>query len=152
MINTRKATLKDSRVIFAWRNDELTRRMSYHTERIFWEEHNNWFNSALEDDCKLLLLCEYGDVPKNIAFVMFKVNLTRALVSINLSPEMRGKGLSKQCLGAAVLTFRNLFPTICSFAAEIKRDNIASQKIFSANGFVYLRENNNKLYYEYMLK
>ena len=148
MINTRKATLNDSRVIFTWRNDELTRRMSHQKELICWEEHNNWFKSALEDDCKLLLLCEYGNVPRKIALVMFKVNSTGALVSINLSPEMRGKGLSKQCLGASVATFRNVFPKISSFAAEIKRDNVASQKIFSANGFVCLREENKNLYYE----
>ena len=102
MINTRVASITDSRDIFEWRNDELTRKMSHTSDIVEWEGHSAWFESSLENKNRLILLCESINELKKIAVVCFDINFRRALVSINLSPEMRGKGISKQCLSKSI--------------------------------------------------
>jgi len=151
MIKTRKAELKDSKVFFEWRNDELTRKMSHTTDIVHWEGHSAWFASSLENKNRLLLLCENEIDSKKVAVVRFDINSTRALVSINLSPEMRGKGLSKLCLSEAIENFKNEFSQVVALDAEIKPENIASQKTFKSIGFVSVRDSVNTLYFEYLI-
>ena len=151
MIKTRKAELTDSRVIFEWRNDELTRKMSHVKGVVQWEVHNSWYKSSLENKNKLILLCESKSGSKKIAVVRFDINSSRALVSINLSPEMRGKGVSKQCLSESITHFKYEFPQVNALDAEIKSENIASQRLFKSIGFVKIRNDISTFYYEYLI-
>jgi|TARA_B110000090_G_C13360838_1_gene438342 UDP-2,4-diacetamido-2,4,6-trideoxy-beta-L-altropyranose hydrolase len=151
MINTRVAIITDSKDIFEWRNDELTRKMSHTTDIVEWEGHSAWFASSLESKNRLLLLCENENGSKKIAVVRFDVSSTRALVSINLSPEMRGKGISKQCLSESIENFKNEFPQVVALDAEIKPENIASQRVFKSVGFVNVRDDVSTLYFEYLI-
>ena len=151
MIKTRKAGLKDSKIIFEWRNDELTRTMSHTTDIVDWERHSAWFASSLENKNRLLLLCENKNESKKMAVVRFDVNSTRALVSINLAPDMRGKGISKQCLSGSIERFKNEFPQVTALDAEIKLENVASQRLFKSIGFVNIRGDIDTLYFEYFI-
>ena len=151
MIKTRKAGLKDSKIIFEWRNDELTRTMSHTKDIVDWEGHSAWFASSLENKNRLLLLCENKNDSKKMAVVRFDVNSTRALVSINLAPDMRGKGISKQCLSGSIESFKNEFPQVTALDAEIKLENIASQRLFKSIGFVNVSDDVNTLYFEYFI-
>ena len=151
MIKTCKAGLKDSKIIFEWRNDELTRTMSHTTDIVDWEGHSAWFASSLENKNRLLLMCEIKNDSKKIAVVRFDVNSTRALVSINLAPEMRGKGISKQCLREAITGFKYEFPQVTDLDAEVKLRNIASQRLFESVGFFNVRDDVNTLFYEYSI-
>jgi RimJ/RimL family protein N-acetyltransferase len=151
MINIRVASIKDSKDIFDWRNDELTRKMSQTTDIVEWEGHSAWFASSLENKNRLILLCESINDSKKIAVVRFDVNSRRALVAINLSPEMRGKGISKQCLRLSIENFKNEYPHVDALDAEIKPENIASQRVFKSIGFVNIRDDLNTLYFEYLM-
>ena len=148
MIKVRKAELSDSKTIFEWRNDELTIEMSHTTDIVDWEGHSNWFASSLENENRRLLLCVDKNDLKKIAVVRFDVESSRALVSINLAPNMRGKGLSKQCLREALTSFKNEFPQVIALDAEIKLRNIASQRLFESVGFFNVRDDANTLFYE----
>jgi len=151
MINARAATITDSKDIFEWRNDELTRKMSHTTDILEWEVHSVWFASTLKNKNRLLLLCEDMNDSKKIAVVRFDINSRRALVAINLSPEMRGEGVSKQCLNESIKNFKNVFPQVVVLDAEIKLENIVSQRVFKSVGFVNVRDDVNTLYFEYLI-
>ncbi|MDB4008847.1 GNAT family N-acetyltransferase [Amylibacter sp.] len=151
MINTRAATITDSKDIFEWRNDELTRKMSHTTDILEWEGHSAWFASSLKNKNRLLLLCEDINDSKKIAVVRFDINSLRALVAINLSPEMRGEGISKQCLSESIEKFKNVFPQVVALDAEIKLENIASQKVFKSVGFLNVRYDVTTMYFEYLI-
>ena len=151
MIKTRRAELKDSKIIFEWRNDEFTRTMSHTTDIVDWEKHSAWFAPSLDNKNRLLLLCENENDSKKIAMVRFDVISTRALVSINLAPDMRGKGISKQCLSGSIDSFKNEFPQVTALDAEIMLENIASQRLFKSVGFVNIRDDVNTLYFEYFM-
>jgi len=151
MIKTRVASITDSKDIFEWRNDELTRKMSHTTDIVEWEGHSAWFESSLKNKNRLILLCESKNVSKKIAVVCFDINSRRALVAINLSPEMRGKGISKQCLSKSIEYFKNEFPQVIALDAEIKPENIASQRVFKSIGFVNVGDDFSTLYFEYLI-
>lgn len=151
MIKTRKAEFKDSKIIFEWRNDQLARKMSHAIDIFDWKRHSAWFASSLKNKNRLILLCENKNDSKKIAVVRFDVNSTRALVSINLSPDVRGKGISKQCLSEAIESFKDEFPHVVALDAEIKLENIASQRVFKTIGFVNIRNDVNTLYFEYLI-
>ena len=95
MLTTRKANQSDSQDIFDWRNDELTRLMSHTSNLVGWDEHQAWFKASLMMRSRLLVMCEDQGLTEKVAVVRFDVMNGRALISINLSPRMRGRGWRK---------------------------------------------------------
>lgn len=151
MINIREANIQDSEDIYIWRNDSLTREMSLHSGFIEWEEHSKWLDTSLNDLKVLLLICELVDPKVKLAVVRFNIQKDRADVSINLSPNERGKGFSKKCLERSINYFTCNNPDVVSLVAKIKLHNEASRNIFEALGFIYKKEFEDITYYEYLI-
>ena len=135
MIIVKPACEDDSKDIFTWRNDKLTREMSLTTDPVAWEGHELWFENTLKNDTRLLLMCIDTVINEKICVVRFDLNINRALVSINLAPSMRGNGLAKICLNAAINFLKTHAPSIDSLDAEIKSTNRASIATFQGVGF-----------------
>ncbi len=149
MPNIRKANDDDSRDIFDWRNDELTRQMSHTSDFVDWNGHSGWFAASLANKNRLIVMGEDESTNEKVAMVRFDVEDDRALISINLSPKMRGKRKAKGCLSDAISFFQKYFSDVRFIDAEIKSINIPSQKSFMGVGFVLVKENADVLYYEY---
>ena len=149
MPNIRKANNYDSRDIFDWRNDELTRQMSHTSDFVDWNGHSGWFASSFTNKNTLIVMCEDESTNEKVAMVRFDVEDDRALISINLSPKMRGKRKAKGCLSDAISFFKKYFSDVQFIDAEIKSTNITSQKSFLGVGFVLVKENADVFYYEY---
>ena len=118
MPNTRKATEDDCKDIFDWRNDELTRQMSHTTDLVEWSGHSAWFAASLTNIKRLLVICEDEDTDEKVAIVRFDIEDKRALISINLSPKMRGKRKAKGCLRDAISFFQKYF-SIFAFKTRV---------------------------------
>lgn len=56
----RPAQPGDSRMVFDWRNDPVTMRVSRNTGEVTWETHQGWFGKVLADSRRHLLV---GEVP-----------------------------------------------------------------------------------------
>lgn len=149
MLNIRKVNEGDSRDIFDWRNDELTRQMSHTTDLVEWEGHSGWLAASLANTNRLLVMCEDESTHEKVAIVRFDVKDERALISINLSPKMRGKRKAKGCLSDSISFFQKSFSDVRFIDAEIKSINIPSQQSFMGVGFVLVKEDADVLYYEY---
>ena len=108
----RKANDNDSRDIFDWRNDELTRQMCATPAFVEWNEHSSWFAASLTNKNRLILMCEEESTNEKLAMVRFDVDGNRALISINLSPKMRGKRKAKGCLSDAISFFQKSYSDI----------------------------------------
>ena len=147
----RKANDDDSRDIFDWRNDELARQMSHTSDFVDWNGHSGWFAASLTNKNRLILMCEEESTNEKVAMVLFDVEGNRALVSINLSPKMRGKRKAKGCLSDAISFFQKSYSDVRFIDAEIKSINIASQKNFIGVGFVLTKKNVDVLCYEYIV-
>ncbi len=147
----RIATDKDSKNIFEWRNDPLTREMSHETKIISWAEHKNWFNKSLNSKKCILLISEESSFNK-IALVRFDILNIGAIISINLNPIERSKNLSKQCLIKSIIFFSNNFPSTKELYAEVNENNIASNKLFVGVGFYKYKVYKNIIFYKKNLK
>ena len=146
-LSVRLATEIDSKDIFEWRNDLLSRRMSHTTKIVEWEQHINWFKNSLNSETQVLVICQQKLVDK-IAVVRFDISETSVLVSINLNPSKRGKKLAKVCLIKSIDFFSEKHSLIKELVAEINEENIVSKKTFLGVGFEKYKLYNNTGYYK----
>lgn len=141
-IKIRLARKNDSKDVFDWRNDELTRQMSHNSEITEWENHKEWFMNSLELKDRLLLVCE-DSLNNKISIIRFDISELNAVISVNLNPTQRSKNLAKPCLIKSIDFFSDKYSEINKLFAEIKEDNIASQKTFISVGFKKFNVENN---------
>lgn len=129
----RKAAVGDSRVVWLWRNDEGTRRNSRTTDIIPWEQHEAWFAAALNDPKRTILIAVERQAA--VGMIRFDQDGTDCFTSsILIAPASRGRGLGHTVLRAGCEYLRKLHPRV-ELRAAVRKDNLASQRIFEANGF-----------------
>ena len=126
---------QNSRHIWQWKNDPLTRQMSRTTDLVSWENHHAWYESAAKDSKKVILMAYVNGIPA----CMVRFDLTQqnfAEISINLNPAMRRKRLGKPILATACRYGLDTLK-LSHIYAEVKPENVASVKIFEDVGFVF---------------
>lgn len=126
-IELRRAVAEDAALLFAWANDPLTRRQSFATEQIAWVSHVDWLTRRLADPATTLLIGDVAGVP--VGMVKFDRG-PETTISVSVAPDHRGTGIGSRLI--AVACVNETGPIV----AEIKPENIASQKAFVAAGFV----------------
>jgi UDP-2,4-diacetamido-2,4,6-trideoxy-beta-L-altropyranose hydrolase len=132
-LTLRPAEPDDSRSVWIWRNDPVTRRFSQMSDPIAWPDHQRWWNDALNSAHRQLMIAEVDGEP--VAVVRFDRSDPDSELSINLAPACRGSGLGGQVLGKACEWFRETHRSE-RLVATIHRGNAASQRIFEQAGFV----------------
>jgi len=146
------AEICHSEMIWEWRNDPITRKMFVNSEKVSWEEHTSWYEKVLLDKCRKLYVGEEGGIP--IGVVRFdKCDDEEYVyeVSINISPTSRRKGFGKQLLTNGI---RRLLKEVdnCKFIrAEVKKDNVSSNKLFMSCGFIFIEDESGMNSYELSL-
>ncbi|MGH6835307.1 MAG: GNAT family N-acetyltransferase [Methylocella sp.] len=129
----RKAAAGDSRDLWLWRNDEQTRRCSRTTDVVAWPRHDAWYREKLKD-CGSQILVAF-DAGVRIGMIRFdRIEKDRFRAHIAVAPAARGHGLGREILrlGCDRLIQDHADATI---VAEVRIENIASRRIFEANGF-----------------
>jgi len=61
--NIRPATKDDASLLFKWRNDESTRRMSKNKDYVQWDEHLSWLDRRLKTEHPNLFVFEEDGSP-----------------------------------------------------------------------------------------
>jgi RimJ/RimL family protein N-acetyltransferase len=151
-IKVREASESDSEDIFTWRNDETTRRMSFTSDKVDWLGHSKWFESSLKNKQRALYICEYFSSKRSIGIVRFDIDTNNAIISINLNPSERGKGLSKECIKESINRFIEDYVDIKEIWAEIKQSNKASQCAFISVGFEFIKQSGETLEYQFKIQ
>ena len=130
----RPATLRDARLLHAWANDPLTRRMSFSTESIPWDTHLPWLTGRLANpDCRLYI----GEDERGEALGQVRLDraATTATLSVGLAPEARGRGLAARLVRLAAVEC--LDSGWCRLVeARVRPENAASLATFRRAGFV----------------
>ena len=130
-LKIRKACQKDEGLLFEWVNDPFVRKYSFEQKAISLSEHKNWFSKKMNDpDCLILIGEDNSGLP--IGQVRFQVNpqLKEALIDISLDNAFRDMGYSEILLNEAIKYWRYLSVECKKIIAEVKRDNVASAKLF----------------------
>lgn len=147
-------TDEDAKIILDWRNDEITRLMSFNQNLREWknfkeEFSKNYFNNILPP---LFAIFENKKIA-TIGFVDDHDNKEH-IISINVDPNYRNKGLGKEIINKSIdylkLNFYKKFYN--KIIAHIKEKNIASNKIFQKCNFILKKTyiKNNEVIYEYI--
>ena len=149
-IDVLEATQADSKDIWMWRNDSLTRAMSITTDEINWKLHSTSYESSLKNENRYLYVGYVGNahMQDKLGMCRFDVNPEKYLaeVSINLNPEMRGLKLSQRLLSAAIRKFQ--IEKKLDLTATIKKENVASIKCFIKMGFTLQSSDSDYNYYK----
>ena len=134
-IHFRKFCESDFKMLWEWANDENTRKYSFDSEKIQWEEHEQWCRQKLNDESSLILIASDScDLP--IGCMRFDELSANPVASVNLAPASRGRGIGKKLIREGTENF--LSEHRCEkIHAFIKPENLASIKSFESAGFVF---------------
>lgn len=134
----RPAARDDCELLWRWANDPLARAASFDSRQIEWDEHVAWFQARLNDDSSRIYVVE--ESAQAVGVLRFELEERgNAVVSINIAPDARGRGLGPVALrqGCALVSERD---AVTSVTAYIKADNVASRRAFDQAGFVLAGE------------
>ena len=131
-LNLRKAFWSDCRFLFRLRNEDEVRKNSFQTSEIPYSSHENWFAQKLQDFNTVIYILERNG--QAVGQVRADRQERTAEISYALCREARGRGLSRWMLSELENRLRE--DGFCSeLYAEVKSENIASQKIFQSLGY-----------------
>jgi UDP-2,4-diacetamido-2,4,6-trideoxy-beta-L-altropyranose hydrolase len=132
-LGVRRAGADDCRCIWEWANDATSRAASFSSEAIPWEQHTSWYGNKMRDpDCYFYVVTDAQRRP--VGMVRYDRKGTEAVVSINIAPAQRGRGLGPASLRASA---RKLFAEadVQRIIALIKPENQASVVAFERAGY-----------------
>src|SRR5690606_13094842 len=136
-VRLRPARAEDVDLVFAWANDPATRAASFRSEEIGSAEHVTWFAEQLVRPDRNPRIAELRGAP--IALIRLDRADERGglcIISVNLAPDARGRGLGAMALEAATREAARLgFDTI---HALVRPENEASVRAFLRAGYVEL--------------
>ncbi|GEM_PF-2365684 len=148
MICVRPATAADFPFILSLRNEPEAARLSTRGRAVTHDEYWAELGPALgghQAACRVYIVIETNGAA--IGYVRFDVRSTGVEVGIAVSPAVRGRGIGREALQRGCELAREQFGAQ-KFHAIIRHENIASQKIFQAVGFVSVRRDEHFGYYE----
>ena len=140
LIKLRKADHNDAEILFNWVNDVNVRKNSINQEPINWENHLVWFNKKLNDTkSKILILFSDENLLGQI-----RIDLVDNYWNIDYSIDFkfRGIGLGKELIKLILKMYE-----IYNFKATVKKENLASIKVFQNLGFKQIQTLSDDYYY-----
>lgn len=129
----RKARMADCEAIFNWRNAEETRKYSVSANLITLDEHVTWFQAALKDTDRQILIGETNREP--VGVLRYDRSGMCAMVSVYLVPGNYGKGIGVQLIEQGTLWVEQNWPDVDVIEAVILNGNSPSLTAFSDAGF-----------------
>lgn len=103
------------------------------TDPIPWSDHIDWLRNAIAREDVLLLIGEREGEP--IGVIRFELRGDTALVSVNVGPDVRGRGLGRQLVRLG--TRRAVERWAAPVDAIIRPGNTASIRTFETAGYQF---------------
>ena len=144
----KRANLKDVKIFFKWINDISVRKNSNIKRKIKFKHHYSWFKKKLKSAKSLFFILKSGN--KLIGQIRLDQQKKGILISYSIDKNYRNRGygliLIKKLERIAKKYFKNK-----TLYAKVKKENIASNKIFTAINYKCYYKNN-FFYYKKSLK
>ncbi len=144
-IRLRPADRSDCKDIWLWRNNVVTRKASFDEKRIPFCEHERWFYSRIADNNAKIYIAEKG--AKKIGVIRFESGDKSVHVNVNLNPVFFGKGFGPAIIKLGSNKFMSGINRAKRIIAEIKKDNLVSQKAFARAGYEHAGGNGKRVIY-----
>jgi spore coat polysaccharide biosynthesis predicted glycosyltransferase SpsG/ribosomal protein S18 acetylase RimI-like enzyme len=135
----RAATLADSRQLWTWRNDPVTRAGSRSRAEVAWEDHLRWFTASLARTDRILLVVEDAIGP--VGTVRWDLRGERQWeVSITVAPQRREQNLARPLLREAEVALSEEMASsgtdVEAYLAVVNVDNPSSMRLFETSAYV----------------
>lgn len=129
----RLAKFQDDKLLFNWANDPLVRSNAFNSKTINKTTHKEWFQSRINNkkNCVIYILETKEKVP--IGQVRFEKKNKIFYINYSLDSFVRGKNIGYIFLKKAIKKFKQ--NRRIRLIAEVKRENLASCKVFEKIGF-----------------
>jgi UDP-2,4-diacetamido-2,4,6-trideoxy-beta-L-altropyranose hydrolase len=133
MIRLRPADANDMRRVWEWSNEPGVRAVSFNSDSIPWDDHQQWFAAKLADPSVLFLIAE-DESGQPIGQLRFDFRVQIATISLSLAPEARGRGLGAQLI---TQSSASIFADGRAMLIEafIKPNNVGSIRAFEKAGY-----------------
>jgi UDP-2,4-diacetamido-2,4,6-trideoxy-beta-L-altropyranose hydrolase len=132
-LQVRPARAEDAERVFAWRNDERTRRHSHDPRPFAFEAHLQWFRECLVDSRRVLLIGEAEQRP--VGVLRYDIERNIATASIYLDPALHGQGYGPSLLLSGDRWLKQARPEIARVRAEMGLENHGSRSAFAEAGY-----------------
>ncbi|MFH0840011.1 MAG: GNAT family N-acetyltransferase [Candidatus Omnitrophota bacterium] len=132
-ISLLRATEDDGIHILNWRNDPTVQSNFFDSRRISFEEHMRWYKEKLRDPDAALYISRYGN--DRIGVIRFEKKKAAVSVSVNVAPHLIGKGFGSEIIRLGTERYYAETKQNVPVVAEIKIENISSQKAFRKAGY-----------------
>jgi len=146
----RTANAEDVNLIFEWANDPYVRKNSLNGDSIPFEVHQKWYSEKIACPATKLYIIE-NDSGVSVGVVRLEQKSERWLLNYNIAPILRGKGLARGMLSAA-LTYHRDVVGCCTVGATVKVENVASRRVLERESFVQVQLNSDVVEYELTVK
>lgn len=142
-VTMRAASASDCESIWRWRNADFVLQGSKTSDPVSWPAHREWFEAALNDPNRHVLIGEADGEP--VGVLRFDVLEDEATASVYLTAQGRGRGIGPELLIQGQIWLRSNAPHVVRIKAEIRSTNDASIEAFKAaryrqTGDLYVRE------------
>lgn len=129
-VTLRPAVAADCESIWRWRNADFVLQGSKTPDPVSWPDHCAWFEAALSNPDRRVLIGEAGHEP--VGVLRFDLANNEATASVYLTAQGRGRGIGAELLVQGQIWLRSNAPHVVRINAEIRSTNDASIEAFKA--------------------
>ncbi|MCM1258679.1 MAG: GNAT family N-acetyltransferase [Roseburia sp.] len=123
----------DMDLLFQWVNDKEVRKSSFQTKDITYEEHQKWFMDMLHREDARQYIYVLDEEP--VGQIRIRLAGEEAEISYSIAPKYRCMGYGKRMISALKRAVQGEYPDIKRLVAQVKPENVASQKVFLDCGY-----------------
>lgn len=129
----RPVTAADAGLLFEWTNEAETRKNSFSSEPVLWDNHVRWLDKKIADNGCLFFIMLLGEEPVGTVRLDIDAKKQTGLISYSIDKRFRGQGLGSRMLVLAEEKAKAA--GLRYLVGEIKPENRASEKCFLKNGY-----------------
>jgi len=123
----KRFTKEDIDLLFKWVNEEETRKNSFDSSFVRYEEHIKWCYDKLLSEAEDIFIVYLENSP--VAQLRLRYVKDEALISYSIDSDYRGRGLGYRVI--EMIESKHIYRDTCKkLIGKVKKGNIASQKIF----------------------
>lgn len=129
----KKAKEDDLLLLYEWANDKDVRNNSFSTSPVSLGTHKEWFYKKLNSVCCDIFIYYMNEIPIGQIRLEYRGNC--AQISYSIDKNYRGQGHGENILMLTQQKVLEERKDIDYFEAEVKSDNIPSNKVFQNLGY-----------------
>ena len=129
----REVEPSDIHDLYHWRNHPLVRKNCFNTKVLAFSQHRKWFEGKLKSRGTTIYIAHHGD--DKVGSIRFENEPNAVQVSVMVNPELIGQGIGQKLIALGTKRFIKEKKPGKPVFAEIKPENIASNKAFQKAGY-----------------